>query len=185
VQTLNLCLDLNVWCAKFLADERRLSETANQALARIARDGHCGDIPVQLIVSWGMLMRLRKVLAADWGVPRPRADAAVEAIAQYARLGAKGTGPHLTLGGTGLLPLRDIEDAHVLDTALAGRAHLLVTANFDDFVTRKSLIVEPGRVGIAGTAAGEIVVAHAYRAIAWLRQGIFPDAPTIRRLLAN
>jgi hypothetical protein len=44
----------------------------------------------------------------------------VSAIKEYAKLGAQ-----LTLGGTGIIGLRDTEDAHLLETAIAGRADFL------------------------------------------------------------
>jgi predicted nucleic acid-binding protein len=176
---LKLCLDLNVWCAAFLADRKGAEGTASQSLVAAARSGQAGDIPVQLVISWGMLTRLRKVFEVDWRVPRMTVDTVIEAVAGYARLGPAGMAPHLTLGGTGLMPLRDAEDSHVLDTALAGRAHLLVTADFDDFVTAKSTVVEHERVGIVSTAAHSLVVAHPYRAAAWLRDGRFPQADVL------
>ncbi|MBF0306585.1 MAG: PIN domain-containing protein [Alphaproteobacteria bacterium] len=172
---LNLCLDLNVWCAAFLADRRGADDTAAQSLVRIARTGRAEGMPVQLVISWGMLTRLRKVLEIDWRVPRPTVDPIIEAIAGYARLGAVAAAPHLTLGGMGLFPIRDIEDAHVIETAIAGNAQLLVTANFDDFVTTKSRIVEPGRIAVVETATTRLVVAHPFRAAAWLGRGLFPD----------
>jgi hypothetical protein len=179
---LNLCLDLNIWCAAFLADRKGSKGTASQTLVQIARSGRAGTMPVQLVISWGMLTRLRTVLEVDWKVARGTVDLVIEAIAGYARLGAAGTAPHLTLGGTGLIPIRDAEDAHVLDTALAGQAHLLVTANFDDFITARSRILEAGKVGIVETATARLVVAHPYRAVAWLRHNIFPEADMVAGL---
>ena len=106
---LNLCLDLNIWCAAFLADRKGARNTASQTLVDMVRSGQAADLPLQLIVSWGMLTRLRKVFEVDWGVPRPTVDLLVETIAGYARLGPAGTASHLTLGGTGLMPMRDEE----------------------------------------------------------------------------
>jgi predicted nucleic acid-binding protein len=40
------------------------------------------------------------------------------------------------LGGTGVIALRDVEDLHVLEIAIAGKADFLVTANFKDFTLR-------------------------------------------------
>jgi predicted nucleic acid-binding protein len=183
VPTLNLCLDLNVWCAAFLADRKGMDGTASQTLVRMTRAGQIGDMPVQLVISWGMLTRLRKVLEGDWGISRTTVDPVIETIAGYARMGAAGMAPHLILGGTGLMPIRDQEDAHVLDTAVAGQAHLLVTANFDDFIATKSRVLEAGKVGIVETATAKLVVAHPFRSVAWLRQGFFPDVETVERLL--
>lgn len=180
-RTLNLCLDLNIFCAAFLADRRGVAGTASQTLVQAARAGRAGSIPIQLIISWGMLTRLRKVFEVDWIVSRATTDLVIETIAAYARLGAAGTAPSLTLGGTGLMPMRNQEDAHVLETALAGHAHLLVTGNFDDFVMARSRIIEPKRIAIVGTAAAELVVAHPFVAVRWLREGSFPDAATVAR----
>lgn len=180
---LNLCLDLNVWCAAFLADRKGTTGTASQTLVDVARAGQSSGFPVQLVVSWGMLTRLRKVFELDWGVSRATVDTLTETIAGYARLGPHGMAPHLTLGGTGLMPLRDEEDAHVVDTALAARAHLLVTANFDDFIGAKGQVLEAGKVAIIETATTRLVVAHPFRAAGWLREGLFPDAATVERSL--
>ncbi len=183
---LNLCLDLNIWCAAYLADKKGARQTAAQSLVATVRTGQStSTMTVQLVISWGMLGWLRKVFEVDWGVRRQTVDPVIEAIASYARLGPMGMAPYLTLGGVGLMPMRDEEDAHVVETALAGRAHLLVTANFDDFVTTRSRILEPGKVGIVETATARLVVAHPYRAATWLREGMFPDADTVARLLAG
>ncbi|MFD2234996.1 PIN domain-containing protein [Phaeospirillum tilakii] len=178
---LNLCFDLNVWCAAFLADRKGMSGTASQTLIEVARRGHSGHFPVQLVVSWGMLTRLRKVFEVDWGISRQTVDPVIETIAGYARLGPLATAPHLTRGGTGLMPMRDEEDAHVVETALAGGSHLLATANFDDFIGSKSRVLEEGKIAVVGTAAARLVVAHPYRAAAWMREGLFPDAETVER----
>lgn len=182
---LNLCLDLNVWCAAFLADRKGKAGTASQTLVEVARSGYSGNFPVQLVVSWGMLTRLRKVFEVDWGVSRQTVDTVIEAIAGYAHLGPLGMAPHLTLGGTGLMPMRDEEDAHMVETALAGGSHLLVTANFDDFIGSKSRVLEEGKIAVVGTAAARLVVAHPYRAVAWMREGFFPDAETVERHIAS
>ena len=51
------------------------------------------------------------------------------------------SGPLLTLGGTGLLSLKDTEDAGVLDTAIAESTNSLATANFKDFMTHAEVLV--------------------------------------------
>lgn len=86
-RTLNLCLDLNIFCAAFLADRRGGAGTASQTLVQTVRAGWAGSIPIQLIISWGMLTRLRKVFEVDWGVTRATTDLVIETIAAYARLG--------------------------------------------------------------------------------------------------
>jgi len=185
VSPLYLCLDLNIWCAAFLAERKGAQNTASQTLVSIVKAGCVGDIPVQLIVSWGMLTRLRKVFEVDWGVSRQSVDSVIEAIIGYAGLGPLGLAPHLTLGGTGLMPMRDLEDAHVLETALSSHTHLLVTANFDDFLLAKADVLEPGKVAIVSTADAKLVVAHPFRAVEWFRAGLYPDVGTITPLFSK
>jgi hypothetical protein len=75
-----------------------------------------------------MLNRLRQVLERDLQVDHSTADFYIDAIQGYAQIGPAPAGPQLTLGGTGVIALQDTEDAHVLETALAGQADVLVTA---------------------------------------------------------
>jgi predicted nucleic acid-binding protein len=175
--TLNLCLDLNIWCAAFLADQKGRSNTASQSLVDIVRKRRTEHFSVQLVISWGMLNRLRKVLEIDLHASRTTAEHIIKTIAGYAH-----SGPHLTLGGTNIIPIPDAEDAHVFDTALAGQAHLLVTANFDDFTAANGKILMKGRVGIIKPAKGKLVIAHPFKAAEWLRKGVFPDVKTISKM---
>jgi len=168
---LRLCLDLNVWCASFLADKAGRSDTASQTLVAAVRRGTSPLGPVQLVISWGMLNRLRKVLEADWRVDREVVDPFLDAIVAFARLGAAGTAPYLILGGTGVVPLRDPEDAHVLETAIAGRARILATANFDDFLAAGSEILRPNRLALHRAPGGEIVIAHPALVANWFAAG--------------
>lgn len=48
--TVRLCLDLNIWCAAFLADSKGARGTAAQTLVEAARCGQFADRPVQLVV---------------------------------------------------------------------------------------------------------------------------------------
>jgi hypothetical protein len=118
-----------------------------------------------------MLNRLRTVWEDDWGVPRAEADPLLATIASYAALGADAEPPHLTLGGTGLIALRDTEDAHVLEVAVAGRADVLVTSNFKDFLSYKKDVREADRVAIYRAPQHRVVIAHPYTAAQWLRDG--------------
>lgn len=171
---LRLCLDLNIWCAALLADKKGRQGTASQTLVEIARRGHCPLGAVQLVISWGMLNRLRKVLEESLNVPHLAADLYIDTIRGYAQLGPTGASPQLTLGGVGIIALQDEEDAHVVETALAGRANVLVTANFRDFISNDTHIIAPERhaVHVAATHAFHIV--HPYLMMDWLRQEYIP-----------
>lgn len=171
---LRLCLDLNIWCANLISKQKEKQNTASQNLVEIVRQGTCGIGPVQLVISWGMLNRLRLVLEKNLQVPYPVAKLYVDAIRGYAELGSSGAGPQLTLGGTGVVALRDSEDAHVLETALAGQADVLVTANFSDFISNDTKIVVPGRHAIHTTPRHSFHIVHPYLMMGWLRQGYIP-----------
>ncbi len=168
---IRLCLDLNIWCAAYLADRKGRQNTSAQLLVEAARSGACPLGPVQLIVSWGMLDRLRKLFVDDWRVDRATTDEIIEAIVRYAHVGPNTTGPLLALGGTGLLPLRDTEDAHVLDTAIAGDTDILATANFKDFLTRNTEVLVPDRLARFEHPRGRLLIAHPFTIRSWFLSG--------------
>jgi predicted nucleic acid-binding protein len=173
---LRLCLDLNIWCAALLADKKGKQGTASQCLVEIARSGYCVLGPVQLVISWGMLNRLRLVLERKFSVPLLVADGYIDTIKKYAELGPAGVGPHLTLGGTGVVSLRDTEDAHVIEAALAAQAKVLVTANFKDFISNNDTqIIEVGKHAIHSTPVHVLHIAHPERMMNWLRLGQIPN----------
>jgi len=87
----------------------------------------------------------------------------------YAQLGPAGAGPQLTLGGTGVIALQDTEDAHVLETAQAGQADVLVTANFSDFIANDTQIILPDRHALHTTPAHQVQIVHPYLMMDWLR----------------
>lgn len=174
-EILRVCLDLNIWCAALLADGKGRENTASQSLVAMIRQGACLSHPVQLVISWGMLNRLRKVLTQNLKVSAQTADFYLSTITAYAQLGALGTSPQLTLGGTGIVPLRDTEDAHVLETAIAGRANFLITANFKDFITNNTAMVSSNRHTIHHSPDCTVHIIHPYLMMEWLRTGKMPD----------
>ena len=160
-----VCLDLNVWCAAFIGRRLGRSDTAAIALVDAVRSGRSPRGPVGLVVSWGMLERLRTVLVRDLDFPQPDATRLVELIASYAR-----EGPSLTLGGVGVVPLHDVEDRHVLETAWAGRADILATANLADFIQDGDRPLVQGRVYRLERGGRPMILAHPFDAIGWLRE---------------
>ena len=172
---LRLCLDLNIWCAALLADLKGRQGTSSQSLVEIVRQGVCPLGSVQLVISWGMLNRLRLVLEKNLQVSRSAADLYIDTIRGYAELHPFSTGAQLTLGGTGVIALSDTEDAHVLETALAGQASVLVTANFKDFISNDTRIIVVGRHAIHTAPAHVLHIAHPYYMMDWLRAGHIPE----------
>jgi predicted nucleic acid-binding protein len=174
-EVLRICLDLNIWCAALLADLKGKQGTSCQTLVEMARQGWCPLGSVQLIISWGMLNRLRLVLEKDLNVLQTAANLYVDAIKGYAELGPVGAAPQLTLGGTGVIALSDSEDVHVLETALAGRASVLVSANFKDFISKDTRIVLPQRYAIHTAPTHVLQIAHPFGMMQWLHDGLIPN----------
>ena len=168
---LRLCLDLNIWCGELIAEQHGRRGTAVQQLVEIARSGQSTLGPVQLIISWGMINRLRKVYVQDLQIPGAIADTLLGAIAGYAALGPAGMNPMLTLGGTGVVTLTDTEDAHVLETCIAGQAHILVTANFKDFLAGDVKVLEANRIAFYSFPKGQLLISHPYFMAECFRQG--------------
>ncbi|WP_013334670.1 PIN domain-containing protein [Gloeothece verrucosa] len=167
--SLRLCLDLNIWCAALLSEKKGRSDTSSQRIVEIVREGKSFLGEVQLIISWGMLNRLKKVLEKDLGVSSLATAMYINAIEGYAQLGVS-----LTLGGTGIIPIQDTEDAHVLETALAGRADVLVTANFKDFISNDTQLIIPQRHAIHVAPNHRFHIVHPYLMIDWIHQGQIP-----------
>ena len=174
---LRLCLDLNVWVADFLGTRRGRRGGSSPWLADAVRSGTCQAGPLQLVVSLGMLDRLALVLTREFQVEADAAETLVRAIGGVASFGPAGDHPH-ALVGSGVYPLRDEEDRHVLEVAVAGEADLLVTANMADFETADVLKVGDGaRIRFyPRPGRATLVIAHPDQARDWLRSGVAPLA---------
>jgi predicted nucleic acid-binding protein len=160
---MRVCLDLNVWCADIISRRKQHNTTAARFLVEAVKAGVCARGPVSLIISLGMLERLSKVLTEDIGFDAQEAHTTVAAIAALAE-----PAPSLTLGGVGILRMSDLEDRHVLETAWAGRADLLVTANVRDFDRTDADVRAPNRIARLMRAGRNMILAHPYSAAAWL-----------------
>jgi hypothetical protein len=122
-----------------------------------------------------MLERLASVLERRFAVDPAVADAAVRAIGTIATVGPAGDFPYVLAGG-GTDPIRDAEDRHVLEVAVAGRADVLATANLADFDMAGIASVGDGaRVRIDASPGGtRLVIAHPDQVRNWLREGVVP-----------
>lgn len=175
------CLDLNVYCAALLARSRGRENTGALRMLHMMRDGRgpCG--PLQLVVSWAMLDRLRKVFIENWRLPKEIVDLFLADIRLLAALGPDRLDPYLLLGGSGVAPVRDEEDRSVLEVAGAARAVLLVTSNFADF-TAGAVILVPHRLAVAEIQQHPVIVARPAEALHLLTAPEAPDVVTARRL---
>jgi hypothetical protein len=114
-----------------------------------------------------MLERLRTVLARDLEFSEGDAARLTELIAGYAK-----EGPSLTLGGVGVIPIHDGEDRHVLETAWAGRADILVTANLADFALGEAQTVIEGLMYRLPRGGRSMILSHPFESLRWLREGV-------------
>ncbi len=181
---LRVCLDLNVWVADFLATRRGRRGGSGPWLVDAVRTGTSPAGPLQLVVSFGMLERLGLVLMRALGVDAAAAEAALRAIAGIASLGPAGDHPYAVVGG-GVYPIRDEEDRHVLEIAVAGGADVLATANLADFdMAHVEWVADGSRIRIY-TPPGRrpLVIAHPNHVCDWLRTGRVPTADIARRAI--
>ena len=160
------CLDLNIWCAALLADLKGNQNSACQNLVGIANNGGADFGSVQLVISWGMLNRLQDVLVR-LGIRQSDAMGYVDTIRASASLS-----PSITLGGTGIIPLQDEEDRHVLETALAGKADVLITANFRDFLGKETQTLTAERHYRYVAVDHSLDIVHPYLMMEWIRTRI-------------
>lgn len=190
---LRLCVDLNIWYAWYLAEANGRSGTVVQKIIEIVQDGRSTAGPVQLIVSHTMLSRMMDVLVRK-GASVESAHRFSRLISNIAALGPSLEYPHVILGG-GFEPTRDAisqsydpydpnhvpsridnEDGRVLDTAIGGNAHALVTNNFKDFRYHQDSIIEADSIRIRRTAGGHLYVLKPAPMLDWLRTGSAPVA---------
>ncbi|MFL5384373.1 MAG: putative toxin-antitoxin system toxin component, PIN family [Longimicrobiaceae bacterium] len=119
-----VCLDLNVFVAAEIAKVKGHHDSTPVRLVDACRAGR-----FDLVVSRAMLERLTSVLCRPpLRLSLELATERTELIAELAAL------PNPIVAGGGVMPLRDVEDRGVLETALAGRARYLATYNLADFV---------------------------------------------------
>ena len=119
----------------------------------------------------------------------------ISLIENISRLGPSYEFPHVVLGG-GFISTRDArtplydpydpaikplpydaEDGRVIDTAIAGRADALATANFRDFIERHDTVIAPGRIHIRHTANHDLYIVQPREMAIWLQSGIRPQLP--------
>jgi hypothetical protein len=158
----------------------------------MAAEGSCALGPAQIVVSWRMLDTLHHVLLRV-GLGAPAAAATVDDIAKFASLGPMAWSPYLVLGGTGIAPLRDTEDAAVLEVAIAAGADLLVIADMADFAPgpRSRLPARivarhgarPAALSIPLPDRPDFIIATPQRAAEWLSggprpRGVLPRFPS-------
>lgn len=155
----------------------------------MVQQGTCALGAVQLVVSWRMLTTFYVVLRRS-GVSDRDARLACDALAGAAAHGPSATPPLLLLGGTGLLPMVDNEDASVAEVAFIGAADLLVSYDLGDFeagprsrLPTQRLLSDgrggPGAILVQDALRGDLLAVIPDLAIGWLRGQVAP--PTLLR----
>ncbi len=176
-----VCLDLNVLVANFisLGSPR---PTAVKMLVDTVRTGRWGEAPAAIVISAKMLSDLETVLARSF--PADTARAAATDIASISMSARSSSGPLLVLGG-GYVAMQDGEDIGVFETAIAGRADILVTANIADFMrgpranidTQVFLYKDDMPVGLVfhrSVAGNPLFIVTPQVAAEWRRSGVLP-----------
>jgi len=193
---IRVCLDVNVWIAHLLAIQNNRVGGSASGLVRIVQDMTCAAGPVQLAMSWEMLGTLEGVLS------RLKFDplsilANTAALVGIMKAGPLRFDPHLLPEGGRSLPMKDIEDAGVLASAIAARVDLLITDNLDDFAIKDAERIATQSIRRRGGSRRQLdalilersdgvslVIAHPIDAIECLGEGMRPTADAIRKRYA-
>jgi predicted nucleic acid-binding protein len=199
---LRLCLDINVLVSDILAKRHGRRETAASMVVDAVRDGICPAGPVQLATSLPIVENYASVLQRRFGYSRIDADEKAWLLEQYATGGPMPEHPQLVVGA-GYIPFETEQelraavetlsgsenatklfaetqdDRYVLETALAGRADILVTSDVNDFSRGQAIQLERSDVLLFPFSNRILVIAKPSFVAFWLRQGVLPDAAFI------
>jgi predicted nucleic acid-binding protein len=190
---IRLCLDVNVVIAHALTLAGARPGGSATELVEIASEMRCPAGPVQLVMSWEMVATLERVLLR-LGIKSDDALSLPNLLVKLMRVGPDPVDPYLVPGGGRALPMRDLEDAGILASAIAARVDLLVTNNLDDFVIKDGVRVDTRSIHRGGKRRQlyalcyerndgvAIVIAHPIDAAEWLRSGIRPSPNLITGL---
>ena len=140
-----------------------------------------------------MLDTLAEVLER-LSVPQEEAERMASTVVDVMKAGPEQLDPHLILGGTPDLTVKDVEDGGVLATAFATRAHVLVTDNLADFAPPGCETYETTRIRhpdgferrltchiLARPGGFEIIVAHPIDFVHWSDESFDPAPGNVRK----
>jgi len=199
---IRLAVDINVFITDILSQRRGRRGFAATAVVEAVRHGTCPAGPVQLITSLPIIENFANVLRRKLDYDAQAADQKAWLLEAIALEGPAPSRPLLTVGA-GYIPfeteaqlrqsiaaqlrqpdadklfdeIRD--DRYVLETALAGRADILVTCNVADFARGPAIQFQRTDFVLFPFADRKLVIGTPSFAIHWLRQGIVPDAAFI------
>jgi hypothetical protein len=189
---LRVLLDVNVFVRLVKAKrEQRAGTTAQRIFSALETGRMCGR-PAQIVTSHRMMDTLGDVLIR-LSVPAEQAEEFSRAVVDAMKAGPEQLDPHLILGGTPDLRLKDAEDAAVLATAFGASAHDIITDNLTDFMPPGCEVYETTRLrfrdgfertltcNILDRPDGlEVVVAHPIDFANWIEEPFDPTPRNIR-----
>ncbi len=176
-------LDINVFVANIIAQDRGHAKTATQTLVSMVAGQRWGLADrSQLVISFEMIETLEAVLQRLKFAP-DRIKAYSDAIIDIMKYGPDALDPYLILGGEERFTLPDAEDAGVLATAIGAGADILVTDNLADFTAKDAAVVDTQRIFTTSSgqrtlqalryeiAGADLIVAHPFDVMEWMRLG--------------
>jgi len=201
-RTIRLALDINVFIADILSTEVGRRNTAASLLVEAVRTGASPAGRVQLVTSLPIIENYANVLSRRLGYDAAAAEERAWILQQYAREGPTPDHPYLSVGN-GYIAFETEEewrrsianhlgrseadklfheiqdDRYVLETALAGRADILVTADVAGFAKGPATRFQRNDVLLFPFADRTLVIGAPRFVTHWLWQGIVPDADFI------
>jgi hypothetical protein len=201
-RVIRLAVDINVLVADILSTRPHGRASASTRIVEAVREGRCPAGPVQLITSLPLIENFASVLQRRLGYSRAGADEKAWLLEQYTLEGPMPSHPHLTVGSR-YIPfeterqLRQAlehqlrpenatklfneiqDDRYVLETALAGKADILVTADVGGFSKGSAIRFARNDVLLFPVAGLTLVIGTPHFASYWLFQGTVPDAAFI------
>jgi hypothetical protein len=194
---LRVVLDVNVFVRLIKAKREDRRGTAAQRIFSALESGRVFGRPAQIVASHRMMDTLSDVLRRR-SVPPVDVDEFTRAVIDAVKAGPEGLDPHLILGGTPDLTLRDSEDGWVPATAFGACAHVLVTDNLIDFRPPRCENYETTTIRLPDghhrtlschilkrPDGFEIVVAHPIDFAAWIGEMFDPTPKNVRDRLSH
>lgn len=189
---LRVVLDVNVFVRLVKARSEGRTGTAVQRIFAALRGGIVCGRPAQIVASHRMLDTLAGVLRS-LSVPEETGEQFVAAVLDAMRAGPEELDPHLILGGTPDLGLKDAEDGGVLATAFAARADVIISDNLADFMPAGCEIFRTTVIRLRDGSLRsltcqvlsrpdqiEVVVAHPIDFAIWLSEPFDPTPKKVR-----
>lgn len=198
-RVIRLAVDINVFIADILSSRPQGRAGASARIIDAVREGRCPAGPLQLIASLPLIENFANVLQRRLGYSRASADEKAWLLERYSLEGPLPSRPYVVVGSR-YIPfeterqLRQAlehqlrpenaaklfdeiqDDRYVLETALAGMADILVTADVQGFCRGSAVRFARDDVLLFPVADRTLVIGTPHFVSYWLFQGTVPDA---------